>query len=81
MKNKKFLNKLILLLGLIFILGGCSDSFLETNPTQTVREDVVYSTYESALSLLDGTYRYMHTYNTSVEQMVDMMILVKNLLI
>lgn len=48
----------------LLMFAGCEQDFLETQPTDQLSGDVIFQTYEGALTALDGTYRLMYDWKS-----------------
>lgn len=59
----KYLALLLLCVGALSI-QGCSDTYLDTQPTDKVSSEDVYTSTEGGISVLNGIYRFMYAYNT-----------------
>ena len=67
----KVMNKIILfgLSAMLILFAGCKEEFLDTNPTDQVSSEVIFQSFDGALTALNGTYRIM--YEFGVEGQTD----------
>jgi hypothetical protein len=64
MKNTiKYIGFVVALISMV-LTQSCSDSFLDKQPTDNVSSSDVFTSTEGGVSVLNGIYRYMYSYNT-----------------
>ncbi len=63
MKTIKYISLLVAFIGAI-AMQGCSDSYLDKQPTNSVNSGDVFTSTEGGVSVLNGIYRYMYSFNT-----------------
>ncbi len=73
----KYINIWSLLLGAIFIFSGCSDDYMETNPTSETSSTTVFETTENAALAINGmcklmTSQYIHSQGFNGEGTIKM---------
>jgi len=59
----KYISLSVAFVGVLF-MHSCSDTYLDTQPTDNVSSSEVYKSTEGGVSVLNGIYRYMYSYNT-----------------
>ncbi len=62
-KTIKYTGFLIAFVSAVFT-QSCSDTFLDKQPTDNVSSSEVFTSTEGGVSVLNGIYRYMYSYNT-----------------
>jgi len=50
---------------MLLVLAGCQKDFLDTKPTDQLSADVIFETYDGAITALDGTYRLMYDWKSN----------------
>jgi len=65
MEMMKKLNKLFRIIGFmpLLLLGACSNDFLELEPSDSISEKQVFSSYNNAQSALNGAYDQLSSYS------------------
>jgi len=59
----KYLSIIVAFIG-VLLMQSCSETYLDTQPTDRVSSSDVYTSTKGGISVLNGIYRYMYSYNT-----------------